>query len=106
MVSSWLQYKFRPASKLQPYEKIGIGAYALQEKGTDPTFLGGGFNFAVGAYYFFSRHFGIGAEFIFKDIEYSKQSRTVYGDEIVTSTPQSGFQSVFDYVDDSIDLVG
>ncbi len=69
------QYKFRPASSFQPYGKIGIGAYALQENGTDPTFFGGGFNFAIGADYFFSRHFGIGAEFNFKDIEYTKQSR-------------------------------
>ncbi len=78
------QYKFRPESSFQPYGKVGVGAYALQENGTDPTFFGGGFNFAIGADYFFSRHFGIGAEFNFKDIEYSKQSRTVNGDEIVS----------------------
>ncbi len=78
------QYKFMPESSFQPYGKIGLGAYALQENGTDPTFFGVGFNFAFGADYFFSRHFGIGAEFNFKDIEYSKQSRTVNGDEIVS----------------------
>ncbi|MCH7754973.1 porin family protein [candidate division KSB1 bacterium] len=78
------QYKFRPESSFQPYGKVGVGAYALQENGTDPTFFGGGFNFAIGADYFFSRHFGIGAELNFKDIEYSKQSRTVNGDEIVS----------------------
>ena len=78
------QYKFRPESKLQPYGKIGIGGYALQENGMDPTFWGGGFNFAIGADYFFSRHFGIGAELNFKDIEYFSQSRTVNGNEIVS----------------------
>ena len=78
------QYKFRPESSFQPYGKVDVGAYALQENGTDPTFFGGGFNFAIGADYFFSRHFGIGAELNFKDIEYSKQSRTVNGDEIVS----------------------
>ncbi len=78
------QYKFMPESKFQPYGKIGVGAYALQENGTDPTLIGGGFNFAFGADYFFSRHFGIGAEFNFKDIEYSIESRTVNGDEIVS----------------------
>lgn len=78
------QYKFRPESKLQPYGKIGIGGYALQENGMDPTFLGGGFNFAIGADYFFSRHFGIGAELNFKDIEYFSESRTVNGNEIVS----------------------
>jgi len=78
------QYKFRPESSFQPYGKVGVGAYALQENGTDPTFFGGGFNFAFGADYFFSRHFGIGAEFNFKDIEYSIESRTVNGDEIIS----------------------
>ena len=78
------QYKFRPESSFQPYGKIGVGAYGLQENGTDPTLIGGGFNFAFGADYFFSRHFGIGAEFNFKDIEYSIESRTVNGDEIVS----------------------
>jgi len=82
------QYKFRPESKLQPYGKIGIGGYALQENGTDPTLIGGGFNFAFGADYFFSRHFGIGAEFNFKDIEYSIESRTVNGEEIVSDLRQ------------------
>lgn len=78
------QYKFMPESKFQPYGKIGLGGYALQENGVDPTFLGGGFNFAIGADYFFSRHFGIGAELNFKDIEYVSQSRTVNGEEIVS----------------------
>ncbi|MCH8874389.1 porin family protein [candidate division KSB1 bacterium] len=78
------QYKFRPESSFQPYGKVGVGAYALQENGTDPTLIGGGFNFAFGADYFFSRHFGIGAEFNFKDIEYSIESRTVNGEEIVS----------------------
>ena len=78
------QYKFRPESSFQPYGKIGIGGYALQENGMDPTFWGAGFNFAIGADYFFSRHFGIGAELNFKDIEYFSQSRTVNGNEIVS----------------------
>ncbi len=78
------QYKFRPESNFQPYGKIGVGAYALQENGTDPTLLGGGFNFALGADYFFSRHFGIGAELNFKDIEYISESRTVNGNEVVS----------------------
>jgi len=78
------QYKYRPESSFQPYWKVGVGGYALQEIGMDPTFLGAGFNFAVGADYFFSRHFGIGAELNFKDIEYFSQSRTVNGDEIIS----------------------
>lgn len=78
------QYKFRPQSGLQPYGKIGVGIYGVHERDTNLTIWGGGLNFALGADYFFSRHFGIGAEVNFKDIEYAKESREVNGD-VITS---------------------
>ena len=78
------QYKFMPQSRFQPYGKIGLGGYGLHEKGTNLTILGGGFNLGLGADYFFSKHFGVGVELNFKDIEFIRQSETVNGKDIVS----------------------
>ena len=78
------QYKFRPQSRFQPYGKIGLGGYGQQEEDSNVTIAGGGLNFALGADYFFSKHFGIGVELSMKDIEFISESRTVNGNEIVS----------------------
>ncbi|MCG8603840.1 hypothetical protein MJD09_02435, partial [bacterium] len=52
----------------------GIG-----EQGSNTTFLGGGFALGVGADWFFSRHFGIGAELQYKNVDYSKERVKVGG---------------------------
>ena len=84
-----LQYKFMPESRLQPYGKIGIGGYQLKDRGSDEKTRGGGFNFAVGSDYFLSKHFGLGAELIFKNIEYSSRSRQVAEGELITDIDPS-----------------
>lgn len=84
-----LQYKFMPGSRHQPYGKIGIGGYQLKDRGSDEKMRGGGFNFAVGSDYFFSKHFGLGAELIFKNIECSCRSRQVADGELITDIDPS-----------------
>ncbi len=83
-----LQYKFATRSRFQPYGKVGVGGYALQVKDSDVTTTGSGFNLALGADFFFSRHFGIGAEVMFKGIDYNKETRKVNGSEVVSDLPQ------------------
>lgn len=76
-----LQYKFRSQSRLQPYGKVGWGVYSMSEKDVDITKIGTGFAFAVGADYFFSRHFGFGVEVNYKILNYTEESRKVGVDE-------------------------
>ncbi|MCZ6820542.1 MAG: outer membrane beta-barrel protein [Calditrichaeota bacterium] len=76
------QYKFMPQSRLQPYGKIGIGAYELDATKIDVARRGGGINVALGADFFLSRHFGIGVEAFFKDIEYTRLVQGRAGGEI------------------------
>jgi outer membrane protein W len=76
-----LQYKFRSQSRLQPYGKVGWGVYSMSEENVDVTKIGTGFAFAVGADYFFSRHFGFGVEVNYKILNYTEESRKVGDDE-------------------------
>ena len=69
-----LQHKFATQSRLQPYGKVGVGLYGLQDQGSDTVLAGTSFTLAVGADFFFLRHFGIGAELIFKSLDYSFRS--------------------------------
>ncbi|MFQ5865020.1 MAG: outer membrane beta-barrel protein [bacterium] len=69
-----LQHKFAAQSRLQPYGKIGVGVYGLQAQGSDTVLVGVGFNIGIGTDFFFCRHFGIGAELMFKSLDYSQRS--------------------------------
>jgi hypothetical protein len=69
-----LQHKFATQSRLQPYGKIGVGVYGLQAQGSDTVLVGAGFNIGIGTDFFFSKHFGIGAELMFKSLDYSVRS--------------------------------
>ena len=77
-----VQYKLFPQSRIQPYGKVGVGLYGFEEEGTNMTFLGSGFALGVGADWFFSRHFGIGAEVMFKELDYSKVRQTINGEDV------------------------
>ena len=79
-----LQYKLLPQSRVQPYGKLGVGFYGIGEQNSNVTFLGGGFALAVGADWFFWRHFGIGAELQYKNIDYSKERREILGKTVET----------------------
>lgn len=68
-----VQYKFITDSRWQPYGKVGVGIYGISENNSNLTFGGTGFAAALGLDYFFSRHFGIGAELQFKELDYSRR---------------------------------
>jgi len=78
------QHKLRSESRLQPYGKIGLGAYQLKDRSSDGKVLGGGIALAVGADYFLSRHFGLGLELSYKGIEYSRRSEKVAGGDLLS----------------------
>lgn len=82
-----LQHKFETQSRLQPYGKIGVGVYGLQDQGSDTVFAGFGLTIAIGTDLFFSQHFGIGAELIFKSLDYSYRT-TDDGDNFTKIQPQ------------------
>ena len=96
-----LQHKFETGSRLQPYGKLGVGLYGLEEHNSDLSLIGAGINLGFGLDYFFSRHFGVGAEVIFKKLDYIKQSRmTEEGDLITDLSPNlngdtAGFMLTF-----------
>lgn len=84
-----LQYKFITDSPWQPYGKVGVGIYAIQEDNSGLTFVGSGFTAALGLDYFFSRHFGIGAELQFKELDYSHRiENTPEGEQDTELRPQ------------------
>jgi opacity protein-like surface antigen len=69
-----MQYKFRPHEKFRPYGKLGIGTYFLsREDGTGTILNGGGVAWALGAEYRLTSFFSVGAEFFWKDFDYTKQ---------------------------------
>ncbi len=69
----FFKYSFLPSSRIQPFGRIGIGGYELEEDKTDNALSGYGFNLTVGADYFFSRHFGFGVEMHYKNITYVEE---------------------------------
>jgi hypothetical protein len=72
-----LQYKFDPQTPLQPYARVGVGAYRLSGPPLGQRLLGAGICIAGGVDFFFSRHFGVGAEVTLKKIDYYvEQTRT------------------------------
>ena len=79
-----LQYRLLPQSRIQPFGKVGVGIYAFETEGTNTTFLGSGFALGLGVDWFFSRHFGIGAELMFKELDYSKMVERIGGRDVTT----------------------
>lgn len=79
-----LQYKFITDSRWQPYGKVGVGIYGIEEKHSALTFVGTGFAAALGLDYFFSRHLGIGAELQFKELDYSRRIENTPEGELET----------------------
>ncbi len=78
-----IQHKFQSNSRLQPYGKVGVGLYGLGEKDSGIQLVGGGVNIGIGVDYFFSRHFGIGAETTYKKLDYVQQIISSANGEIV-----------------------
>ena len=79
-----LQQKFEIESRLQPYGKVGFGVYTLQEHNSDIAMIGAGLNVALGVDYLFSKHFGIGAEVMFKKLDYYSEWRETEQGEFFT----------------------
>ncbi len=79
-----IQQKFETHSRLQPYGKVGFGIYSLEEKDSDVSLTGAGVNLAFGVDYFFSNHFGVGAELMFKKLDYFSQRQKTEGGEFVS----------------------
>lgn len=79
-----VQYRLLPQSRIQPFGKVGVGIYGFEEKGSNITFLGSGFALGLGVDWFFSRHFGIGAELMFKEIDYSEMVQKMADRKITT----------------------
>lgn len=67
-----VQYKLRPYQKFRPYGKFGIGAFALGTEATDTVLSGGGVTWGVGAEYRLVRFLSVGAEFFWKDFDYTQ----------------------------------
>jgi hypothetical protein len=63
---------------------MGLGVYSLQESGADVAFVGTGLNLGLGVDYFFSRHFGIGAEFVYKKLDFVARSEETDDGNLVT----------------------
>ena len=66
-----VQYKLRPYQKFRPYGKFGLGTFFLGSEGT--VLNGGGVTWGLGAEYRLARFLSVGAEFFWKDFDYTKQ---------------------------------
>lgn len=75
-----LQYSFGTHRALQPYGRIGIGAYSVEDRKTHDAMMGGGIRVGIGADYFFSRHCGVGLELVARGVEYSEHRLGKDGD--------------------------
>jgi hypothetical protein len=85
-----LQYKLRPNKKLRPYGAIGIGTFFLGDQETDVVQNGGGVTWALGAEYWLVRFLSIGAEFFWKDFDYTQQRVGEKSDFTKMERPISG----------------
>lgn len=70
-----LQYALNTQNRLQPYGRIGLGAYSVEDRKTHDALAGGGVRVGIGADYWFSRHCAVGLELVARGAEYS-QGRT------------------------------
>lgn len=67
-----LQYKLRPNKKFRPYGAIGLGTFFLGTEETDTLLNGSGVTWALGAEYRLLRFLSVGAEFFWKDFDYTQ----------------------------------
>lgn len=65
-----VQYKLRPNQKFRPYGKFGLGMFFLGSEGT--VLNGGGVTWGLGAECRLARLISVGAEFFWKDFDYTK----------------------------------
>ncbi|MFQ5603139.1 MAG: outer membrane beta-barrel protein [bacterium] len=79
-----IQHKFDVDDRLQPYGKLGFGLYGLESQQSATRLVGAGVNLAFGLDYFFSKHFGVGAELMYKKLDYYLQSTKAVEGEFVT----------------------
>lgn len=79
-----IEHKFQNDSRLQPYGRVGVGVYGLREENAASTLTGAGLSIGLGADYFLSRHFGIGAELTYKKLDYLQQTQEQGGGEFVS----------------------
>ncbi len=79
-----LEHKFQSDSRLQPYGRVGVGVYGLQQENASSSLTGAGLSIGLGADYFLSRHFGIGAELTYKKLDYLQQTEKRGGGEFVS----------------------
>jgi hypothetical protein len=68
-----LQHRFDNDGKFLPYGRVGFGLYALQEEDADAGLVGAGVVIGIGADYFFTKHFGVGAELVYRKLDYFKE---------------------------------
>ncbi len=75
-----LQYSLGTHRRLQPYGRIGLGAYSVEDRKTHDAMFGGGVRVGIGADYFFSRRCGVGLELVARGVEYSENRLGKDGD--------------------------
>jgi hypothetical protein len=75
-----LQYALRTQSRLQPYGRLGFGAYSVEDRKTHDALSGGGFRMGIGADYWFARHCAVGLELVARGAEYSRSRTGKNGD--------------------------
>ncbi|MCG8606258.1 porin family protein [bacterium] len=84
-----IQHRFETRARFQPYGKVGLGLYGLEEQGVDMSLIGAGVNLGLGLDFFFARHFGLGLELTYKKLDYFKQAtKTPAGDLVSDIRPQ------------------
>lgn len=84
-----LQYKMRPYQKLRPYGRVGLGGFVRHDNTPDVSFAGGGVTWALGGEYRLARFLTVGAEFFWKDIDYSER-QVGEGDFVELDQPVHG----------------
>lgn len=67
-----VQYKLRPHKKFRPYGAFGLGTFFLGNEETDTVLNGGGVTWALGAEYRLARFLTVGADFFWKDFDYTQ----------------------------------
>jgi len=80
-----LQQKFETNAPFQPYGKLGFGIYGLDDTTSPEALVGAGLSVGLGVDFFFSRHLGIGAEVVYKKLDYFQRSLTTPEGELLTN---------------------
>jgi hypothetical protein len=85
-----VQYKLRPNKKFRPYGAFGLGTFFLGNEETDTVLNGGGVTWALGAEYRLVRFLSVGAEFFWKDSDYTQFRIGKEGDFTKLENPING----------------